>query len=1295
MYLGLTCWLLIAGFGINAARAAWEEPSAEAPGGNVFGPLNIGPDMQTKQGRLLLDPLYNPLNSMPPINNQLEVRGEGAYFSTLYASQTLAVDTDTLVVNDTGLGIGTANPTVALQVADSRVRVTTDLAGVAAVQSRSSGSSGLYAYAEGADLAAVYGTSASGFGVYGINEFGGTGVFGRSETSSAVVGSTAASYNPTNIIAGVYGQASGLNSWAGYFQQRLFGSDQIIGRKFSPNRLQNSQISYTAGWEMRQVEDSRYTSPKHIVFDGNYLWVSQAGEFDNMFIIDPVSGTIAQEFYPADNYHNHIVPNKMIFVNGYIWAATKVNTGTCIRGSIARINVDPDNIEIINYPVTDCPPSGYSTAIDLVYDNQTTGGPYIWTVNWINRYGGNYDYSLGRLNLNDYSYMPPIKPSGQCLTFDPSRCNDGIDNDSDANIDFGCSGVPGVPPNYSWLLDTQEECEGAGGSWNTGDTQCTNIGWESPDGNDITNDERLVMKALGHPTGITMDTSRGDIWVSFNGMEAYSAGEQSISGEGLIKISASNTDDYSVYCQQNSSGIALPGRKPADIVYDSVNDRIWIAHDPSWVNYQPASGISKIDPETGRTEAEYTRQTGYVWGSGGPFVIDFDSSSDGGPYIWASNSEHGEHLVKFDIANATFTHDYYPLPGIVYDFTFDRRNPSNPYIWGAHADASLLSQNQINSPYTTVTYVPKGAASGDVLFDGTYVWTSNRSGYSVSKYRAVDGKKIGDYGTGRNPNFMVFDGTNIWTFNNYDLQSRDITKIRAIDGARLGDFNKGQREMGADAVFDGRYIWNSNSYSNSLRKIDTQNCTDPDGGGPAVGSCANKLFTASSGLPVNFQPNKIIYDGNYIWATSNKSNNGNQIIKISFSDNNTPNNINDDTIAVVGTYTFTDIGIATGNINLIEFDGTYIWLGTIGVDGFGNSVYKFDPNNCSGSACPLAGRFPIYHEAGKCSNTNLYCSKNGDCTGGGTCQMMGSRVSGMTFDGTNMWIYNGTSNDNIAARECSDDIDNDGDGLKDGADPNCRNSGNSIDLHEASLCDDNIDNDNDGLCDWDGCNGLPAEAECIVTGNTDNQNKMLDTEGAKDSNGNWIYSNQLGLTECRDGKDNDGNGLCDFDGAVGSPGCSGKPDPGCTNAEDRSEASRLHDSHLTRVVAATNQIVESVRVGNYSRASGMIFNGSSIWLGISNDSYVLHQYYSGSGLGATDLAGAVNLQGSLPGTAQPGSFSISGSAVLAGRLTVVGDLVVQNNEWGSAGVNKNFGTSCDDGEFATEVTSTGIVCKKL
>jgi hypothetical protein len=56
--------------------------------------------------------------------------------------------------------------------------------------------------------------------------------------------------------------------------------------------------------------------------------------------------------------------------------------------------------------------------------------------------------------------------------------------------------------------------------------------------------------------------------------------------------------------------------------------------------------------------------------------------------------------------------------------------------------------------------------------------------------------------------------------------------------------------------------------------------------------------------------------------------------------------------------------------------------------------------------------------------------------------------------------------------ECSDGLDNDGDGLIDLADPGCE-SATDFSEHGDNACDDGLDNDADGLSDW------PADPDCL------------------------------------------------------------------------------------------------------------------------------------------------------------------------------------------------------------------------
>jgi len=97
--------------------------------------------------------------------------------------------------------------------------------------------------------------------------------------------------------------------------------------------------------------------------------------------------------------------------------------------------------------------------------------------------------------------------------------------------------------------------------------------------------------------------------------------------------------------------------------------------------------------------------------------------------------------------------------------------------------------------------------------------------------------------------------------------------------------------------------------------------------------------------------------------------------------------------------------------------------------------------------------------------------------------------------------------------ECSDGIDNDGDGLIDMADPGCTAPTDNSEVNVGQpQCSDGIDNDGDGLIDM-------ADPGC--TAPTDNSEV------------------NVGQPQCSDGIDNDGDGLIDF---PADPGCSGTLD---------------------------------------------------------------------------------------------------------------------------------------------------------
>jgi RTX calcium-binding nonapeptide repeat (4 copies) len=106
--------------------------------------------------------------------------------------------------------------------------------------------------------------------------------------------------------------------------------------------------------------------------------------------------------------------------------------------------------------------------------------------------------------------------------------------------------------------------------------------------------------------------------------------------------------------------------------------------------------------------------------------------------------------------------------------------------------------------------------------------------------------------------------------------------------------------------------------------------------------------------------------------------------------------------------------------------------------------------------------------------------------------------------------------------ECSDGLDNDGDGKIDtgaGGDPGCPNAADNREQEDAPPeCSDGEDNDGDGKTDFAG-----GDAGCSSAADLD--------EGSE---------GQSLVAECSDGLDNDFDGQTDFSG--GDPGCAGSSD---------------------------------------------------------------------------------------------------------------------------------------------------------
>jgi len=134
------------------------------------------------------------------------------------------------------------------------------------------------------------------------------------------------------------------------------------------------------------------------------------------------------------------------------------------------------------------------------------------------------------------------------------------------------------------------------------------------------------------------------------------------------------------------------------------------------------------------------------------------------------------------------------------------------------------------------------------------------------------------------------------------------------------------------------------------------------------------------------------------------------------------------------------------------------------------------------------------------------------------------------------------------AAQCSDNFDNDGDGLVDMADPGCSNPQDDDESDGTSQCQDNFDNDGDGLVDM-------ADPGCSNPQDDDESDGTSQCQDGFDNDGDGLVDmadpgcsspqdddESDGTSQCQDGFDNDGDGLVDM------------ADPGCSNPQDDDES---------------------------------------------------------------------------------------------------------------------------------------------
>ena len=150
--------------------------------------------------------------------------------------------------------------------------------------------------------------------------------------------------------------------------------------------------------------------------------------------------------------------------------------------------------------------------------------------------------------------------------------------------------------------------------------------------------------------------------------------------------------------------------------------------------------------------------------------------------------------------------------------------------------------------------------------------------------------------------------------------------------------------------------------------------------------------------------------------------------------------------------------------------------------------------------------------------------------------------------------------------QCSDNLDNDGDGLIDYPnDPGCENANDNDENNAVYQCSDNLDNDGDGKIDY------PLDPGC--TSSKDNSEQ--------DINDTIIHA-------CEDGLDNDGDGLIDMQ------------DPGCQSVHDNTEEDVVYADNEEFFIRATDYYQNGNELRFYVKIENTGHMDQTVEIGINN-----------------------------------------------------------------------------------------------
>jgi hypothetical protein len=242
---------------------------------------------------------------------------------------------------------------------------------------------------------------------------------------------------------------------------------------------------------------------------------------------------------------------------------------------------------------------------------------------------------------------------------------------------------------------------------------------------------------------------------------------------------------------------------------------VWVASDGGTVTRVRASDGTVLGTWTGAAGA-----FGVLVARGRIYVTG--SINPGRVYMIDPSMAPGAVTTMNGLLGA-FTH------GIATDGTF---------IWTANPGGGSVSIVDPDNG-ATINITSGFSSPWGILFDGTNIWVSDHGDNKLKQLDAM-GNVIQSVPVGNNPQLPVFDGTNIWVPNGND---NSVTVVRARDGIVLATLTGNGLFEPDQAAFDGQRILVTNVSNVSLWKAAdlTRIGSVSAGAASTIGACSDGI----------------------------------------------------------------------------------------------------------------------------------------------------------------------------------------------------------------------------------------------------------------------------------------------------------------------------------------------------------------------------------------------------------------------------------------------------------------------